>query len=519
MKTKHIFWFCASLMALGTTSCEDKLNISQHGVLNYETYYNTDEEAETATTAIYLEMRNLEYNYQMGKNCLGDDFWAGGGGRNDNSQLEQLNEFTFGTDQEFLQGMFQSYYQLIYKANVVLGHVSEDTEFMKQMRAEAKVFRAWAYFELITLWGNPPLVDHELDPNEYSQPNGETEALWNSVETDLTEAINSGLLEQKSGVDDQATWRVTKQFAQAVLGKAYLWQKKYSEAASVLNEVVNSGLYKLYDGAYEDVIQSDNKMNCESVFESIRIDDTNNVWDNWTMLYLMIHYRTEKFAGISSSGLTTIGWGFLCPQKSLYDAFVSEEGTDGYRLTQTMKTYEQMSALGMPLNTGQSVISEGCFMWKWRVKASSVPAAGYGYTNTNNPRWMRYAEVLLLAAEANLQAGNGDLADKYVNEVRTRARLTPKSNVKLTDIQTEKRLELCGECLRYQDMLRWDIAYDLLKEQGKNYPTLDSNGQVTYTVYNKDADKYGFKQGKHELLPYPGVEIRLNSAINQNPGW
>lgn len=514
MKTRYISLFCAGMMMLGT-SCEDKLDIAQHGVLNYDTYYQTDEDAQGAATAIYLEMRGLTYNYTLGKNCLGDDFWAGGGGRNDNAQLEQLNEFTYATDQEMIQGMFQSYYKIIYRANVVLGHVSEETETMKRVRAEAKVFRAWSYFELITLWGNPPLVDHELASNEYSKPNGTTEELWALVEQDLTEAIASGALKQKSNVNDQSVWQVTKQFAQAVLGKAYLWQKKYSEAATVLDQVISSELYKLYDGPYDQIMQYDNEMNCESLFESIRVDDPNNVYDNWDLTMLMIHWRTDKMT--VTSDYFGNGWGFLNPQKGLYEDFVKEEGENGYRLTNTMKTYRQMLDLGMAVK--KDIINEGYFMWKWRFKAGMAPASGNGFCTTNNPRWMRYAEVLLLAAEAHLEAGNSSKAEEYLNEVRNRAQLPAKSDITLADIQIEKRLELCGEGLRFQDMTRWGIAYDRMKDQGKVCPNLDSNGNVTYLQYNKDANLYGFKKGKHELLPYPGIEIRLNPNIVQNPGW
>ena len=84
----------AAVSAITLSSCAEKLDIPQHGVLNYDTYYQTDEDAESAIIACYLQMRGLNYNYTLGKNMLTDDFWAGGGGRNDNAELEQLNEFT-----------------------------------------------------------------------------------------------------------------------------------------------------------------------------------------------------------------------------------------------------------------------------------------------------------------------------------------------------------------------------------------------------------------------------------------
>ena len=210
MKFSNIIMVAAASV-LAMSSCSNKLNIPQHGVLNYETFYQTDEDAENAIIACYLQMRGLSYNYNLGKNMLTDDFWAGGGGRNDNAELEQLNEFTFGTEQSMLEGMFTSYYQIIYKANVVLGHVAADSEIKNRAIAEAKVFRAWSYFELISMWGNPPLVDHELLPSEYQKPNGTTEELWGLVEKDLTEAIASGFLTEKSSLNEKS-WRITKQF-------------------------------------------------------------------------------------------------------------------------------------------------------------------------------------------------------------------------------------------------------------------------------------------------------------------
>ena len=505
-----------AIALLGTTACNDLLDIEQHGVLNYDTYYQTDEEAETAATAMYVNIRSMEYYKLLCINLLSDDFWAGGGGRNDNAELEQLNEFTYNTDMSYVEGMFTTYYTIIYKANVILGHVPEETDVQKRVHAEARAIRAWAYFDLITLWGNPPLVDHELAPSEYTRENGSTEKLWELFNTDLQTAIDSGYLPEKSSVNDQSTWRVTKQFAQAMYGKGLLWQKNYKEASKQLQAVIDSHLYELYQGPYEDINAYTTKMNCESMFESVRIDDRNNVFDNFDMVHLMTHWRTDKMT--ISSEFSSLGWGFCTPQKALYDAFVAEEGEDGYRLNGTMKTFEQMQALGNTINAGSSIISEGYFMWKNRVFAEQTPAEGYNYTSLHNPKWMRYAEVLLLAAEAYLEDGENAKAADCLNQIRTRAKLAPKSNITLKDIQIEKRLELCGEMCRYQDMVRWGIAEELLKEQGKYTPFLDSNGQVTYQAFNTDSSKYGFKS-RHNLLPYPGTEVRLNSAIVQNTGW
>lgn len=517
MKSKYLTIACAAILCLSLWGCNDDLKIDEHGVLSYDTYYKTDDEAETAVSTLYLKLRSMEYNYKMLKNMLSDDVWAGGGGRGDNAQLEALNEFTFDAGQDFLKSVFQSYYGIIYTANVALTHIPDESAVQKQMRAEAKVFRAFAYFELISMWGTPPLVDHELQASEYNQPNGSQEALWALVNNDLTEAISSGSLTEKSGIDDNTNYRVTKQFAQALLGKAYLWQKNYAEAANQLNAVISSGLYGLYQGNYDDIMSFDHKNNRESMFESNRVDDSQNVWDNQSVYQLMVGWRTDCMSISSDADVYSVGWGFCCPRKSLYDAFVADEGKDGYRLNLTMKTYAQMVALGNTVNSGKTVINEGFFSWKNRTRKGQVPAAGYGFTDINNIRWMRYAEVLLLAAEANFQAGHQDLATKEVNEIRTRAKLASKASVTMDDIMTEKRLELCFETVRYQDLIRWGLGSQFMADQGSNCPTLDSNGNVTYKSYNTEG-KYGFKD-RNNLLPFPSTEINLNANITQNPNW
>ena len=518
MKAKNILLALAAT-TVALSSCDDMLNISQHGVQNYETYYQTDEEAEAAVISCYSQVLGNSYNALLGKNMLTEDFWAGGAKRGDNAQLEELNEFTFATDQEQLRGMFEAYYGIIYKANVVLGHIPEETDIQLRARAEAKVFRAWSHFELISMWGNPPLVDHELEPSEYHKPNGTTEELWALVEKDLTEAIASGKLAEKANADDK-TWRITKQFAQALLGKAYLWQEKYDKAAETFDDIVESGLYRLYDD-YENILGYKHKQNSEIMFQSVRISDSNNPYSNfYNLCGVMVHWRTENMTGEwGEHNLSNAGWGFLSPRKTLYEDFVAVEGENGYRLNATMKTYDQVKEMGFSVTNGLQIINEGYFMWKWRFTAEQTMDGVYGMLDDNNFTWMRYAEVLLCAAEAHLMNNNVGKADDYMNMIRTRAKAPSISGTTLADIQREKRIELCGECIRFQDLLRWGIAEEKMKNQGGSYPLLSSNGSIEYIPVNdSNPEKYGFKT-RHNMLPYPGVEIRLNPNITQNPGW
>lgn len=181
-----------------------------------------------------------------------------------------------------------------------------------------------------------------------------------------------------------------------------------------------------------------------------------------------------------------------------------------------MKTYDQIRAMGDQIIDGQEMYGhEGYFMWKNRVLDGEMMSGGF-ISSHNNYRYMRYAEVLLLAAEAHIKGGSAAKALEYVNEIRERAQLPPLASVTMDDVMIEKRLELCGESVRYQDMQRWGIAADCLKDQGNRIPWFASNGTIRWEVYN---DTYGYKTGKNELLPFPDVEDMLNDNIVQNPGW
>ena len=521
MKTKYIIISLLTAV-LALSSCNDLLDIPRKGVIDYDTFYKTDSEIESAGITLYSDVRGWYYNVMLVKNILSDDYFSGGASRGDNAQMDALGDFAFNSESEQIEGSFSGYYGLIYHANVIIGHIDPaQSKAAAQAVAEAHLFRAWAYFELTTLWGNPPIVDHELNPTEYAQPNGSTADLWKLIEEDLLYAIGSDALAQKSGLNDQTCWRATKQFGQALLGKAYLWMATelgdnsyYQKSAEQLNAVVNSNLYDLFTaGAYGDQRNPEYKMNCEDIFESIRVNDLDNQGDNFDFYGAMVSWRASSGEMTIPENVAGAGWGFMVPTEELLAAFNSWEGANSYRRTQTLKTYDELKAMGVQWN--MQTLSTGIYNWKGRFLTEEL--SFYGMINTKNPLWMRFAEVLLLGAEANLQAGHADVALTYVNRIRTRAQLTPLTAVTLDDIKMEKRLELCGEGVRYQDIQRWGEAYNLLKETGKVYPLMQPNGSVEYVSTGRT--EYGFKKGKHEHLPYPYTETMLNKNCKQNPNY
>lgn len=518
---KNIIYSLLLVVATLFASCESRLDIAKHGNMGgQDDFYQTDEQTEQAVASMYISLKGLYYNWFFTKNLLSDDVWCGGGQRGDNTSMEQLNEYTYGTDNGMIQGLFSSLYGLIYQSNLVIEKVADDTPIKKRAIAEAKFFRAWANFELVTLWGTAPLVDHLLESNEYRQGNSTPEALWAAVESDLNDAINMNALPSKSSANDQETGiRVTQEVAMAYLGKAYLFEKKYSEAATMLNKVIASGKYELFKGDYDMQFHAANNNNCEAMLELQWRNDQEQAWNQFDMTFLMQGWRTAYFnmSGTAASEIAQGTYGFLNPRKSLYDAFVKAEGTDGYRLKHTMLTESQLAAYGATILPGMAVYgNEGYFMFKNRVlKSDCIQDASYfqGLQYTDR-RIMRYAEVLLLAAEANLQAGQTDQALSDINQIRVRAKETPLTSVTLDDIKTEKRLELCLESVRYQDLVRWGDAESALGSQGKQIPNYSSKG-VSWDYSNSSC---GF-QAKHKLLPIPLKEMELNPNIQQNEGW
>ena len=521
MKKNIIYIALLAVASLGFSSCDSELDIQKHGNLgSMDDFYTTDENTMQATTSLYTEMRGLYYNWFFTKNLISDDVWCGGGSRGDNGEMEKLNEYTYGTDHSMVQGLYSGLYGVIYKANLIIDKTQGESAVMKRAIAEAKVFRAWAHFELVTLYGTAPVVDHLLDPSEYRQANSEPAALWALVESDLTEAINSGTLPSKSDASDQETGiRATKEFAQALLGKAYLFEGKNNEAAAMLENVISSNKYALFTGGYDLQFHAAYNNNCESLFELQKRNDTEQMWSQMDMIFIMQGWRTSvlNYSGQAANQLAQGMYGFMNPRKSLYDAFVAWEGANGYRLNKSVLTYDQVSNYGVTLQTGQYLYgSEGYFMWKNQAfKEDCVSDMSFfqaaQYTDL---KVMRYAEVLLLAAEANLNAGKTDKALDYINQVRTRAQEAPLANVTLNDIKTEKRLELCNEAVRFQDLVRWGDAETAMGQQGKEIPAFTTNG-VEWLYKNEN---YGFKS-KHKLLPIPLKEIELNPNMTQNAEW
>lgn len=522
MKLKYILTgVLAAGVLLTANSCEDNLDIAQHSVVAIDDFYKTDTEAEEAIVAAYYQFKTAHSggtgSVAWLMNFLGDEFWAGGNNRSDGIYY-QYNEFSFTDGNGVVKSIYKNLYTLIYRCNLVLERCTGDSQIMKRARAEALTMRAWANFELVTLWGTAPLVDHILKPDEYLQGNSEsTSVLWTAIEKDLNDAISSGALTDQTG-----TYRMTKAFAQAMLGKAQLWQKKYSEAAATFESIISSGKFSLQtDLTNFGTIKGD--VSAEDLFCMRGIDDASNSGPNSTYHGMWTGLRAEKFeynfdkSRPATANFATYPFGFqVCPTKALYDKFVEVEGADGYRLHNFIMTYQEMQdEFNTRVKAGMEIYDcEGYFNRKYMIWKDNGSAYRYPLPD----HIMRYDEVLCLAAEAQFQAGNANKALNYINQLRTRARAPQATEVTLQVIKDESWMELCFEGLRFQNLIRWGDAEAKLKNRGAIHPELQPDGTVNYTRYNQDGT-VGFMSPKHLLLPFPADEIAVNPNMSQNEGW
>ncbi|MDO4214799.1 MAG: RagB/SusD family nutrient uptake outer membrane protein [Bacteroidales bacterium] len=497
-------------------SCDDRLDIGQHGVTNVSNFYKTDADAEEAVTACYDAWKSVYVPSFWVKNLLSDDVYNGGESWTAGSPA--LAYYTFDSGMSYISQWYEALYKVIYRANVVLENTSAEgaSPTMKRAIAEAHVFRAMAYLDLIPYWGTPVLVDHVLAPSEYSSPNGDTAALWALVEADLNAALAGGL-DEKANVNAW-TYRITKGFAQALLGKAYVLQKKWSEAASILETLIISEKYDL-EASMEDLMTLKGEESKETLFESNWVYDPSQSSAMAPMIWVYTQWRGGgmwNHTPAAAAQWNDSGWGFFNPTEEIQKAFESEEGKDGYRYNCYIKDLKFMNDNGVTLMSSILECPDHCglFDWKYRVLTPGT-YQWYFALSPNNTRYMRYAEVLLYAAEANLQAGDPAKAKKYLNDVRKRAKLADKDNVTMADIKLERQLELWFEGSRYQDLVRWGDAASVLANRGKSRPALKADGTITHMTYATD----GFKAGKHELLPFPTSEINSNPNLVQNPGW
>ncbi|MFW5522418.1 MAG: RagB/SusD family nutrient uptake outer membrane protein [Segatella copri] len=581
-----------------TTSCEDQLDIEQKGVIPSEKFYQTDADAEAALVAAYegfmcnVVGRNHDGGgpgiytpYKIITNMCGDDVLYASGNYGDHEFSGMLNEFRYDAEAEVPKFMYTGLYLSVYTCNLVTDHFQNaaDTPVKKRCVAEARVLRAFDYFLLANLWNNPPFIDHVLAGTDlpYNCNNKNLEhpmdhkQLIEWVAKECEEAAAD--LDERKGTDDKdGAVKVTKGFAWALAGKAYLFAGEYDKAKTALKKVIDSGKYALVPGdRYMDNFHIEGDGNEEKVFEiNFEYNAGKGAWagmiqrSSW-MESNAWNWRAGNFVKSPQSVYSGIdGWGGLGVPQWFGDEFYANDG-DSYRLKATLKhiddavykmeyadpalnamsVEEKMKSKEVGINDPVQGLYDNSFWlaFKQIIRKADTDGNKYGDNiRLNNYVVMRYAEVLLNYAEACLNTGDQSEAKKYINMIQERAgSKTISQTVDMDVLKREKSYELWLEGCRWFDVMRWKDAkaIERLKNVGSDCPHVfdklfrapkaddrkvtwehgtEANSRF-YTVSTsaaKDAGfEVGFKEGKHEFFPYPQTVKDKNPNLEQNPGW
>lgn len=497
---KKSLYALAGLMLIGTSCTEDYLEIKPQGNLLEVNFYETDQQCFEALIATYDP---LTWVYPWGSwyvisETASDEAFAGGGAIDDRPEYQEIDTYTTSPNNAATANLWKKNYRGIYRANLLINNTKVDDAVVKAYQAEAKFLRAYYYFELVRHFGDVPLITTTLTKSEYKQTRKPVAEVYALIESDLKAAIPA--LKSKKALVGSDKFRASTGAAQALLGKVYLYEKKWAEAAASFAEVVKSAEYQL-EPNYADNFLSSHEFGIESVFE-ISYTNTKPSVDAWggpnSEGNLDIQLMGPRDLVVPHD-TTTIqaGWGFVKPTQTMVDVF----GATDVRKDATVFSVAWLNSIGA--TCAEPYQPTGFFNRKYAAIKGETNALNHDVCYLNNYRIIRYSDVLLMYAEALNESGAADVLGHdvayYINLVRARAKVanttaTGQAGLRAA-IKTERQLELALEGVRYFDLVRWGDASAVL-------------GPLGY----KDVTK--------GLFPIPQGEIeKSQSTLVQNAGY
>lgn len=408
----------------------------------------------------------------------------------DNPMMAQLDNFTYNASNTLLNELWQGYFDVVSAANNALFQMpkfeeavqsEENKQYTRQCAAEAKVIRAYSYFNLTRLFGRVPVVDKLMTAEELAALHQtETADLYRFIQNDLKEAI------PVLPVSYAKEWagRINKYTAMALKAKVHLYMNEWDSVAYLADRIMASGNYVLLSN-FREVFSVESKNTKESLFE---IQSSTLGKTSGEAAYLeYAFYQGPR----SNSPSNMQGWGFCTPSDDLIQFFeergetVRAAATFLYRGTLTPEGDSIKKSCTNPVYNGKVYTPSKYNNWSYN---------GYGFDQ--NVRILRYSDVLLMFAEAKIQgAATGDVSGytalEAVNEVRNRVKLPLLADITLQDVWDERRAELAMEEDRFFDLIRTGKAADVLA--GK-----------------------GFRTNTHNVFPIPAQQLQLNRNLVQN---
>lgn len=550
---KHLLTILTVVAALTFTSCEDFLTEEVRGQQNLDTYFSTLEECNSYITGCYQDLTcggwwNINTVWLLSEMCS-DDAWMGNTTQSQSDYISLAHYQGNGASNGPISNFWQYRYKGILRCNVAVDRISQadltDTETRDRLVGEARFLRAYYYFELVRNFGGVPLITGFLLPEEVQGiTRASTEEVYQFIEDDLLAAAD--VLPERSEYASADMGRATRGAALGLLGKVYLYQEKWQEAHDVLQTVKDSGEYDLLpDFGQVWALAYDNSI--ESLFE------------------VQYEYHPTLALGGSLATVTGArngpgdGWSWCQPTANLEQAFI--DAGDTVRLKWTIiksgcteiageNNFDEFIENSKEMANYEAYLDKygwdpNCYIIdpaqhksariirKYFLPIEDRPEIYNTDKSPLNHRILRFADVLLMYAEACNELGQDGEAQEALNRVRNRAKLpsVTATGTRLRDaIRQERRLELAFEQNRLYDIRRWKddsgqpVIASILGPNGSfvqwntNPETRD---QLEWENQGEASDKgISFNVNRDLLFPIPLYEItQSNGSIVQNPGW
>jgi hypothetical protein len=475
---RYILHFALSLgLLLGVGCTQSFVDIKPYAQVPIDNFYQTEADFRQAVSGVYNTLRGRYTNYWQFAEVPSDNATFGPGGQVATSDFDFL---TWLPSNGALTDQWIGHYQTIANANIILGRIGPvqmDAALKARLVAETKFIRALMYFNLVRYFGDVPLVTTELaDPAaSYTYLRRPVAEVYEQIVTDLREAVPALPATYPAQAD---RGRVTSGAARALLGKVFLQQRRFQDARTALQEVVNGEAAAGYAllANYRNIFLQDN--NAEMVF-SVQYENDNNGSGS-----PFPHWFIPSATGASVYGPPIQNQDLNLGTEDLYNAF---DPADPRRAV----AIERFPAGVAPVYFTRKFVD---------------PGLNQNFNSDVDWPVIRYADVLLMYAEALNETGATAEALAQTNRVRARvglAALTGLSQGQAREaILLERRLELCFEGHRWYDLVRAGTAVATMQRF-----------RATYNVTNMavDANKL--------LYPIPQREININGQLSQNPGY
>lgn len=391
---------------LGLTGCDDFLTTQPRSQLTTGQFFSTSSHAVEATNATYSHLRAWAvhvFPYITMGDIASDDANKGSTPA-DGANQAVFDNLGWDAGNGIFTETWEAYYRGIYRANLAITNIpgiTMDETLRSRLIAENKFMRAYFYFLLVRAYGGVPLITAPLSPDQYAQTRASREAVYELIKQDLRDAI--AVLPEANGYPLSELGRATRGAARALLARVHLYEGDYQGAYTRAVEVISSGQYSLYPN-YANLFTRAGENSSESVFEVQAVA-------------LQQGGAGSQYSQVQGvRGFPNLGWGFNSPSESLQAAF--EPGDPRLQAT-ILFAWEQL-----PHGPAQVVYHNPTTPTNQYNQKSFQALENPGGQNNGgeNIRIIRYADVLLIAAEAAYRTNRISEAQGYLNQVRARAR-------------------------------------------------------------------------------------------------